>query len=70
MNGNVTYVADGDTLDINGIRVRLSLVNTPEKGQAGFQQAKDFVIQPLFGGKQENWMLMMVKGEATNMGEN
>ena len=49
MNGNVTYVADGDTLDINGIRVRLSLVNTPEKGQAGFQQAKDYVIQLRLG---------------------
>ena len=49
MNGNVTYVVDGDTLDINGIRVRLSLVNTPEKGQAGFQQAKDFVIQLCLG---------------------
>jgi len=49
LNGNVTYVADGDTLDINGIRVRLSLVNTPEKGQASFQQAKDFVIQLCLG---------------------
>jgi endonuclease YncB( thermonuclease family) len=49
LNGNVTYVVDGDTLDINGITVRLSLVNTPEKGQAGFQQAKDYVIQLCLG---------------------
>jgi endonuclease YncB( thermonuclease family) len=27
--GNVTKVIDGDTLDVNGIRIRLSLINTP-----------------------------------------
>jgi len=41
--GNVTYVVDGDTLDINGIRVRLSLVDTPARGQPGFKEAKEFV---------------------------
>jgi endonuclease YncB( thermonuclease family) len=30
--GNVTNIVDGDTLDVNGIRIRLSLVNTPEIG--------------------------------------
>jgi micrococcal nuclease len=43
ISGPVTYVVDGDTLDINDIRIRLSLVNTPEVGQAGFVPAKEFV---------------------------
>ena len=28
--GTVTYVVDGDTLDIDDNRIRLSLVNTPD----------------------------------------
>lgn len=51
--GNVTHVADGDTLDINGITIRLSLVNTPERGQPGFKEAKNFVISTCFGKKGE-----------------
>ena len=43
ISGPVTYVVDGDTLDINDIRIRLSLVNTPEVGEAGFEPAKQFV---------------------------
>jgi micrococcal nuclease len=43
ISGPVTYVVDGDTLDINDIRIRLSLVNTPEVGEAGFVPAKEFV---------------------------
>lgn len=49
--GNVTYVVDGDTLDINGIRVRLSLVDTPERGQPGFKEAKEFVNTLCLGKK-------------------
>ena len=41
--GKVNYVVDGDTLDINDIRIRLSLINTPERGQEGYIEAKDFV---------------------------
>ncbi len=51
--GNVTHVVDGDTLDINGIRIRLSLVNTPERGQPGFKEAKDFVNSLCLGKKGE-----------------
>jgi len=47
--GNVTHVVDGDTLDINGIRVRLSLVNTSERGQPGFKEAKEFVSSLCLG---------------------
>ena len=41
--GIVNYVIDGDTLDINDNRIRLSLINTPERGQEGYMEAKDFV---------------------------
>ena len=41
--GTVTEIVDGDTLDINNVRVRLALVNTPERGQSGSSQAIDFV---------------------------
>src|SRR5688500_282243 len=30
LEGKVTYIVDGDTLDINDIRIRLSLVDTPK----------------------------------------
>ena len=51
--GNVTYIVDGDTLDINGIRVRLSLVDTPERGQAGFKEAREFVSSLCLSKKGE-----------------
>jgi endonuclease YncB( thermonuclease family) len=38
--GNVTRIVDGDTLDVNGIRIRLSLVNAPETGQEHYTEAK------------------------------
>lgn len=38
--GNVTKIVDGDTLDVNGIRIRLSLVNTPEIGGEHYTEAK------------------------------
>jgi micrococcal nuclease len=41
--GTVTYVVDGDTLDIDDNRIRLSLVNTPERGQEGYMEAKRLV---------------------------
>jgi micrococcal nuclease len=41
--GNITKVVDGDTVDVNGIRIRLSLVDTPERGQANFTEAKNLV---------------------------
>ena len=51
--GNVTKVVDGDTLDINGIRIRLSLVDTPERGQPGYDRAKHFVESLCLGKKGE-----------------
>jgi endonuclease YncB( thermonuclease family) len=29
--GTVTEIIDGDTIDVNNVRIRLSMVNTPEK---------------------------------------
>jgi len=43
ISGPITYIVDGDTLDVNNIRIRLALVNTPEVGQNGFYSAKYFV---------------------------
>jgi endonuclease YncB( thermonuclease family) len=40
--GTVTAIVDGDTLDVNNIRVRLSLINTPEQGDSGYSEAKGF----------------------------
>lgn len=38
----VTNVVDGDTLDLNiSERVRLSGINTPERGECYYQEAKD-----------------------------
>jgi Staphylococcal nuclease homologue len=41
--GTVTEIVDGDTMDINNLRVRLALVNTPERGESGYTEAIDFV---------------------------
>jgi micrococcal nuclease len=51
--GIVTKVIDGDTLDINGTRIRLALVDTPERGQPGFYEAKKFVESLCLGKKGE-----------------
>ena len=48
--GNVTKVIDGDTIDIqSGERIRFAIVNTPERGEAGYQEAKDFIIERCLG---------------------
>ena len=38
----VTRIIDGDTISIKKYVIRLSLVNSPEKDQAGFAEAKSF----------------------------
>jgi micrococcal nuclease len=40
-------------LDINGVRVRLSLVDTPERGQPGYKEAKEYVKSLCLGKKGE-----------------
>ena len=39
----VTNVIDGDTIDIEDDRIRFAIVNAPERGEPGYQEAKDFV---------------------------
>ncbi len=40
---NVTRVIDGDTFESGAEKYRLLGLNTPEKGELGYQQAKDFL---------------------------
>ncbi len=42
LSGLVTKVVDGDTIDVDNMRIRLALVNTPEIGEQGYAEAKDF----------------------------
>ncbi len=42
--GVVTEVVDGDTLDVNNVRIRLALVNTPEVYENGYLDARSFVM--------------------------
>jgi len=53
LEGIVTKVVDGDTLDINGTRIRLAIVDTPERGQPGYDKAKNFVESLCLGKKGE-----------------
>ncbi len=41
----VTYIVDGDTLDVGSTRIRLALVKSPEVGQPGYAEAKQFTGQ-------------------------
>jgi micrococcal nuclease len=48
----VRYIVDGDTLDVGTVRIRLTLVNTPEVGQSGYAEAKRFTAQTCTVGSQ------------------
>lgn len=39
--GIVTEIVDGDTIDVNNVRIRLTMVNTPERGEAGYNEATE-----------------------------
>jgi endonuclease YncB( thermonuclease family) len=52
--GNVTKVVDGDTLDVNNVRIRLALVNTPEVNEPGYLEAKQFVELSCAVGSKAN----------------
>ncbi|HMK53162.1 MAG TPA: thermonuclease family protein [Methanobacteriaceae archaeon] len=44
ISGKCYHVVDGDTIDVEGVgRVRFVGVNTPERGQSGYAEAKEFV---------------------------
>lgn len=42
-SGEVTKVIDGDTIEVSGQSIRFALVDTPEIGEYGYGQAKDFI---------------------------
>lgn len=44
VSGIVLHVADGDTLRLNGIKIRLWGVNAPEVDQAGYEEAKQVLL--------------------------
>ena len=49
-NGYCYHVIDGDTIDVQGVgRIRFVGVNAPERGQPGYQEAKDFVTSLCLG---------------------
>lgn len=50
MIGNVTKVIDGDTIDLEGKdRIRFAIVNTPERGQEGYKEAKQWTSDRCLG---------------------
>ena len=43
LDGTVTEVIDGDTLDVNNVRIRLALIDAPENNESGYSEARHFV---------------------------
>lgn len=41
--GSVTKITDGDTISVDGQSIRFTLVNTPEIGEDGYDEAKNFI---------------------------
>lgn len=41
-SGAITRIIDGDTLDIGSVRIRLALVDSPERGDPGYEEAAAF----------------------------
>ena len=41
-SGTVTRIVDGDTIHVDGQSIRLSLVNTPERGEYKYKEATDY----------------------------
>lgn len=62
LEGEVTRIVDGDTLYIDDVKIRLVLVDSPEVGEAGFDEAKDFASSICPEGSQatadqDDWQL-------------
>lgn len=47
--GIVSRVIDGDTIVINGSSVRLLGINSPERGEVGYNEAKEFLNDKILG---------------------
>lgn len=47
--GTVTYIVDGDTYDMNSVgRVRLADIDCPDHGEAGWQEAGDYLSSLIY----------------------
>ena len=67
-SGIITEITDGDTLDfriLNGsnITIRLSLVDTPERGEPGYEEASEFAATVCPVGSdaifvQDSWQIV------------
>lgn len=49
LTGTVTYVRDGDTIEVGGVAVRLSGVAAPEIKEPVGQEAKQFMVRLVAG---------------------
>ena len=58
----VAHIVDGDTLDLNGVerRVRIWGIDTPERGENGFQAASE-ALQRLTRGQFLTYIQMQAK---------
>ena len=51
LEGTVTHVRDGDTIEVEGVAVRLSGLHAPEMDEAGGPAARAFMVE-LVAGKR------------------
>jgi endonuclease YncB( thermonuclease family) len=51
IQGNVTHVRDGDTIEVGDVAIRLNGLHAPELGEQGGRQAKAF-MEKLVSGRQ------------------
>lgn len=49
VSGTVTHVRDGDTIEVEGIAVRLQGVSAPERGHALYDKGKAFMVRLVMG---------------------
>lgn len=49
LTGTVTHVRDGDTIEVEGIAVRLQGVSAPEKRQPLYDEGKAFMVRLVMG---------------------
>ncbi len=48
--GRINRIIDGDTMEVDGRRIRLALVDTPERGEVGYAEAMRFTSSVCKGG--------------------
>ena len=61
---NVSKIIDGDTFELQtGERIRLTLVNTPERGEQGYKEAKSWLSQTCLD--KQNVIIDLDNGQAS-----